>query len=110
MTAIGAAVNPGENLTQAVARRLRGQLAELRISQLVLCEITGWGRMYIGRRLSGETPMDIADLERTYPKCWYPGRGGGVADEYPHPRDTHCESSDIRKWWPACREFQPKEE
>jgi transcriptional regulator with XRE-family HTH domain len=63
MTTAVSAVNPGETLTQAVARRLRGQLAEQRISQLQLCDITGWGRMYIGRRLSGETPIDTADLE-----------------------------------------------
>jgi len=62
-TAAIAAVNPGETLPQAVARRLRGQLAELRITQLQLGALTGWGRMYIGRRLSGETPIDTADLE-----------------------------------------------
>jgi hypothetical protein len=43
--------------------------------------------------------------DRSYPKCWYPD-----LDAYPHPRDTHCESSDIRAWWPACREFRPKDE
>jgi hypothetical protein len=43
--------------------------------------------------------------DRTWPKCWYPD-----VDEFPHPRDTHCESSDIRKWWPACRDYQPKED
>jgi len=51
---------------------------------------------------------DLKYHDRTRPKCWYPGRGGGVADDYPHPRDTNCESSDIRKWWPACREFEAK--
>jgi hypothetical protein len=40
---------------------------------------------------------------RTYPKCWYPD-----LHRYPHPRDTGCESSDIRAWWPACREFERK--
>lgn len=38
---------------------------------------------------------------RKWPKCWYPGA-------FPHPRDTHCESSDIRAWWPACKEFRPE--
>ena len=63
-TTFMSAAGPGETLTQAVARRLRGQLAELRISQHELAEITGWGRMYVGRRISGETPMDTADLEQ----------------------------------------------
>lgn len=42
--------------------------------------------------------------QRTYPKCWYPS-----VEKYPHPRDTGCESSDIRAWWPACRQYEPKE-
>lgn len=54
---------PGETLSKAIARRLRGQLAELQISQLDLCDLTGWGRMYIGRRLSGEKAIDVSDLE-----------------------------------------------
>jgi hypothetical protein len=39
--------------------------------------------------------------DRTYPKCWYPD-----LDAYPHPRDTGCESSDIRAWWPACIQYE----
>lgn len=39
--------------------------------------------------------------DRKWPKCWYPS-----VEEYPHPRDTNCESSDIRAWWPACRDFE----
>lgn len=38
---------------------------------------------------------------RVYPKCWWPG-----VEQYPHPRDTHCDSSDIRAWWPACQQFR----
>jgi transcriptional regulator with XRE-family HTH domain len=52
-----------EPLTEAVARRLRGLLAELRISQKDFGAKTGWGRAYVYRRLTGETPMDTADLE-----------------------------------------------
>lgn len=52
-----------EPLTAAVARRLRGLLAELRISQKEFGERTGWGRAYVYRRLIGETPIDTADLE-----------------------------------------------
>jgi len=43
--------------------------------------------------------------DRAWPKCWYPD-----IESYPHPRDTNCESSDIRAWWPACRDFRPEEE
>jgi transcriptional regulator with XRE-family HTH domain len=53
-----------ESLSDAVARRLRGLLAELRINQKELGERTGWGRAYVYRRLTGETPLDTADLER----------------------------------------------
>lgn len=38
---------------------------------------------------------------KTYPKCHYPD-----VNSYNHPRDTNCESSDIRKYWPACRDYQ----
>lgn len=36
---------------------------------------------------------------RVYPKCQH---GGGI-------RVTGCEASDIRAWWPACRDYEPKE-
>jgi hypothetical protein len=63
-----------------------------------------------GPRCGGcEYRVIVEHNTRSYPKCWYPGRGGGVAVEYPHPRDTGCESSDIRKWWPACAQYEPKE-
>jgi hypothetical protein len=42
--------------------------------------------------------------DRTYPKCWYPD-----LDKYPHPRDSHSESSDIRAWWPACQQYRKDE-
>lgn len=52
-----------ETLQAAVARRLRGQLAERMISQKRLSELTGWSAMYISRRYTGETPLDVKDLE-----------------------------------------------
>jgi transcriptional regulator with XRE-family HTH domain len=52
-----------ETLTEAVARRLRGQLAEHRITQRRLSQLTGWSAMYISRRYVGETALDIKDLE-----------------------------------------------
>lgn len=36
---------------------------------------------------------------RTYPKCQF---GDGI-------RVSNCESSDIRAWWPACRDYTSKE-
>jgi hypothetical protein len=38
---------------------------------------------------------------RTYPKCHYPD-----PEKLPHPRDSNCESSDIRRWWPACAQYE----
>ncbi|WP_029899545.1 hypothetical protein [Nocardia brasiliensis] len=35
---------------------------------------------------------------RTYPKCMF---GEGI-------RVSACESSDIRAWWPACRDYEPE--
>ncbi|MDG4832396.1 hypothetical protein O7627_24255 [Solwaraspora sp. WMMD1047] len=41
----------------------------------------------------------------TYPKClWRPSSPGPV------PRVTHGPASDVRAWWPACRDWQPREE
>lgn len=40
---------------------------------------------------------------KRYPKCHFPTQQG---DKMIHPRDTGCESSDIRAWWPACRDFE----
>ena len=52
-----------ETLPEAVARRLRGQLAEHRITQRRLGQLTGWSAMYISRRYVGETALDVKDLE-----------------------------------------------
>lgn len=54
----------GETLTQAVARRLRGQLAEKQISGLQLAQMTGLGRSLINRRLQGETALNTDELEQ----------------------------------------------
>ncbi|KAB7761789.1 hypothetical protein [Mycolicibacterium mucogenicum] len=44
--------------------------------------------------------------QRSYPKCRLPVQ---VGDRVTFPRDTGCESSDIRAWWPACTDYQPTE-
>lgn len=52
-----------ESLTEVVAGRLRGQLAERKIKRKELIELTGWGRATVYRRLSGQTPLDTDELE-----------------------------------------------
>lgn len=42
--------------------------------------------------------------DRTYPKCRLPVTTPSGATTF--PRDTGCESSDIRGWWPACVDYQ----
>jgi transcriptional regulator with XRE-family HTH domain len=53
----------GQTLTDAVARRLRGQLAEKRITGLRLAELTGMGRAMVSRRLNGDTALNTDELE-----------------------------------------------
>jgi transcriptional regulator with XRE-family HTH domain len=52
-----------ESLQTAVARRLRGLLAEMRMSKTEFAARLGWDRGYLYRRLNGETPLDVADLD-----------------------------------------------
>lgn len=52
----------GETYTEAVARRLRGQLAERRISAVRLSGMLGMSRAAIGRRLNGETALNTDEL------------------------------------------------
>jgi transcriptional regulator with XRE-family HTH domain len=53
----------GEPLSLAVARRLRGILAEARISQKTLQDLTGWGRGHVQQRYYGKVPLNVAELE-----------------------------------------------
>ena len=53
-------------LTDDVARRLRGQLAERNIHNKDLAKMTGKSEMYIGRRVRGLVALstdDLADIE-----------------------------------------------
>lgn len=52
-----------ETLTERVARRLRGQLAERRIKKTDVIERTGWGKTTVYRKLKGETPLDTDQME-----------------------------------------------
>lgn len=44
---------------------------------------------------------------KSYPKCRMPLR---VGERTWYPRDTHSDSSDVRAWWPACKDFQLNED
>lgn len=45
---------------------------------------------------------------RSYPKCAFPGTYS--AEDYERfdpPRVSHSAASDVRAWWPACRDYTP---
>lgn len=50
-------------MSQKVARRLRGQLAELRISGASLARITGLTQSKVSRRLTGDAPLELDELQ-----------------------------------------------
>lgn len=52
-----------ESLTEAVAKRLRGQLAERRIKQTEVIADTGWGKTTVYRKLNGISPLDTDELD-----------------------------------------------
>lgn len=51
------------NSAQAVAGEVRAQLARQRISGRQAALRLGWTPPYLSRRLIGEIPFDVADLE-----------------------------------------------
>jgi hypothetical protein len=55
---------PDEPLPQAVARRLRGQLAEHRMTLEDLGRVLGLSKMAASRRVNGQTEISLAELER----------------------------------------------
>ena len=54
---------PSESLTEATARRLRGQLAEMNISNRTLATRLAVSRELVNRRTKGETSMSAEDME-----------------------------------------------
>jgi len=45
---------------------------------------------------------------KSYPKCMWPGtQGADDYEEHGPPRVSHSASSDVRAWWPACRDYTP---
>lgn len=46
--------------------------------------------------------------DSSYPKCWFPGsRGADEVTTKGYPRVSHGAASDVRAWWPACRDYSP---
>ena len=87
-----------ETLTDAVAKRLRGQLAERKIKHTEVIEKTGWGKTTVYRKLNGITPLDTDQLELLWQlfgispiylmtgrhdSTPWPGPGGGGGDVRP---------------------------
>lgn len=54
---------PSEKRSEAIVRRLRGQLAENRISGTELAKRLGTTQALISRRLAGTVPFDIDELD-----------------------------------------------
>ncbi|MDZ7886562.1 MAG: helix-turn-helix transcriptional regulator [Mycobacterium sp.] len=52
-----------ETLTDQVASRLRGQLAERNIKHKLVTELTGWGKTTVYRKLHGISPLDTNELD-----------------------------------------------
>jgi transcriptional regulator with XRE-family HTH domain len=76
-----------EPLAEAVARRLRGLMGEQRLSQDHLSKLCDWGRGYMNRRYTGETPLDLNDLEKLQQCAGIPMLYllTGVSSDAPHP-------------------------
>jgi len=53
-------------LSQAVASRLRGRLAEQRIRQTEVMVGTGWSKTTAYRKMNGLSPLDTDELERLW--------------------------------------------
>jgi hypothetical protein len=60
---VNRSVDGGETLTEVVARRLRGQLAERRIKRRDVIEQTGWGRSTYYRKVSGQSALDTSEFD-----------------------------------------------
>ena len=55
-----------ETLTEVVAKRLRGQLAERRIKHNEVQELTGWGKTTVWRKVNGKSPLDTDALDKLW--------------------------------------------
>ncbi|MEV6798508.1 helix-turn-helix transcriptional regulator [Micromonospora rifamycinica] len=55
---------PTGRLRDSVVVAVRVEMARQRMSQTKLAELTGCTQAYISRRMTGETPFDVVDLEK----------------------------------------------
>jgi transcriptional regulator with XRE-family HTH domain len=62
MTARAAASSGAEDYDQIVAAKLRGVLAEKRISKHQLAQRIGQTDFWVGRRANGQTPITVGEL------------------------------------------------
>ena len=45
---------------------------------------------------------------RSYAKCMFSGsRGADEVEKLGYPRVSHGATTDVRAWWPACRDYSP---
>jgi len=51
------------SLRESVAAEIRAQLARRRLSGRQAAAMLGWTSPYLSRRLTGEVPFDVSDLE-----------------------------------------------
>lgn len=92
-------ISHGERRRRLVERRIRDGIHPL--GNLSLHPAAARDRDGEGLRCGSCIHRKVTDYHnRSYPKCMF---GNGV-------RATHGESSDIRAWWPACRDYQPTKE
>ena len=55
--------NETSSLRESVAAEIRAQLARRRLSGRQAAALLGWTSPYLSRRLTGEVPFDVSDLE-----------------------------------------------
>lgn len=48
--------------------------------------------------------------DSAFPKCLFPeSRGADEVETKGYPRVSHSTASDVRAWWPACRDYSPSD-
>lgn len=102
-------------IAPAPEKLTRGELAKRRIALRIINGEHPLGR---GLRLHPDASRDPEDragagprcgtcrfrVQAGWPKCHWPDPATGH-----HVRDTGCEASDIRAWWPACADYQQRD-
>jgi hypothetical protein len=112
-TVAPAAAEPAEKLSADRRRTLR-QTADLAKGRHPL---TG-GRLHPDAAPAGDRAAPglrcgtcryrqvIGYHNRAYGKCLWPNENGDLNEL---PRVTHGAGSDVRRWWSACSDYQPRE-